>query len=278
MKKAFYLHLFLALVGLCIISTAAQAADGVHNWQLGFQDAVSPVKEHLANLHQLILYIITAIVIFVSLLLAYVCFRFSAKRNPVPSKTTHNTLLEIVWTTIPVIILIVIAIPTFRTLYYVDKTEEAEMTLKVIGHQWYWEYQYPDQGDITFDSYMLKDDELKPGQPRLLEVDNRVVLPVDTTVKVLITSADVIHDWAMPSMGIKTDAVPGRLNETWLRITKPGVYYGQCSELCGVGHGFMPIAIEAVSKEEFKAWVEKAKKQFSQNMLPAYTFAALPTE
>lgn len=259
MKRDVFLHVLLALLGVIAISASAYAEPGIHNWQLGFQDAVSPVKEHMAEIHQLILYIITAIVIFVTLLLAYVCFRFSAKRNPVPSKTTHNTLLEILWTTVPVIILIIIAIPSFRLLYFMDKTEDAEMTLKIVGHQWYWEYQYPDNGDINFDSNMLQEKELKPGQPRLLAVDNPVVLPVDTNIKLLLTSADVIHDWAMPSMGLKTDAVPGRLNEAWVRITKPGTYYGQCSELCGVNHGFMPIEIRAVSKEDFKAWVDKTK-------------------
>lgn len=274
MKRHFILSLLIAVIGLFASSALAQSP-GFENWQLGFQEAVSPVKEHMSDLHNLILYIITAIVIFVTLLLAYVCFRFSAKRNPVPSKTSHNTLLEIIWTTLPVVILVVIAIPTFRLLYYVDKTEEAEMTLKVVGHQWYWSYEYPDHGGFGFDSYMLKKDELKDGQPRLLSVDNQVVLPVETNIKILITAADVIHNWAVPSMGIKTDAVPGQLNETWVRITKPGTYYGQCSELCGVGHGFMPLAIKAVSKEEFEAWVEQAKEEFAQTTVEGKQLAAL---
>lgn len=257
--------LFSLFIGfLCFAMPSAWAGQPTE-WQIDFQEAASPVMERLTGFHDLLLIIITVITIFVTILLAYVCWRFSAKRNPNPSKTTHHTLLEIVWTTIPVIILLIIAIPSFRNLYYIDRAEDADMTLKIVAHQWYWEYEYPDHDSITFDSYMLKDDELKDGQPRLLSVDNQIVLPVGKTVRVLVTSADVIHNWAMPSMGIKVDAVPGRLNETWLRVDRPGTYYGQCSELCGVLHGFMPIAIKAVSEEEFAAWVESAKEEFADN-------------
>ena len=227
--------------------------------QLGFQEAASPVMERLASFHDLLLWIISAITLFVLGLLLYVIVRFNKRANPVPSKTTHHTLLEVAWTVIPVVILVVIAIPSFQVLYYGDKTKEAEMTLKVIGHQWYWSYEYPDNGNIAFDSRIVEDKDLQPGQLRLLETDNRVVLPVDTNIRILVTADDVIHAFAMPALGVKKDAVPGRLNETWTRITKEGVYYGQCSEICGTGHGYMPIAIEAVSKERFAQWVEQKK-------------------
>jgi cytochrome c oxidase subunit II len=215
------------------------------------------VKVH--EFHHLLLYIITAIVLFVTALLLIIIFRFNEKRNPTPSKTSHNTLLEVVWTAIPVLILVVIAIPSFRLLYYADKSPDPEMTLKVVGHQWYWSYEYPDHGDIAFDSYMIRDEDLKPEDRalRLLKVDNEVVLPVNTRIQVLVTAQDVIHSWAMPAFGVKKDAIPGRMNETWVEISKPGVYYGQCSEICGTGHAFMPIAIRAVSKDDFAAWVQE---------------------
>lgn len=242
---------------ILLLAAAPALAEGIpHNWQLGFQPAGSPVKEKIDHFHDILLVLITAITLFVLGILTYICIRFREKANPTPSKTTHNTTLEIIWTVIPVLILVAISIPSIRLLYYMDKVEKPEMTLKVIGYQWYWGYVYPDNGDIAFESYMVKDEDLKPGQLRLLEVDNEVVLPVETNVRVLITAADVIHAWAVPSLGVKKDAVPGRLNETWLKINKPGIYYGQCSELCGQLHGFMPVKIRAVTKEEFAAWVK----------------------
>ena len=204
----------------------------------------------------------TAITVFVLGLMVYVMVRFNAKANPVPSKTSHNTLIEVVWTVIPILILLVIAVPSFRLLYD-QATPEADMTIKVTGYQWYWGYEYPDHSDIAFDALMLEDDELQPGQPRLLTTDNAVVVPVDTTVRVLVTAADVIHNWAMPAFGVKMDAYPGRLNETWFRANKTGIYYGQCSELCGIRHSFMPIMVKVVEKEEFTAWVEQAKVEFA---------------
>lgn len=240
-------------------------------WQLGFQEAASPMMEQLNDFHNFLLVIITVIAVFVLILLAYICFRFSEKRNKKPSKTSHNTLLEIVWTTVPILILIAIFIPSMRILHYVEDIPEADMTIKVIGYQWYWGYEYPDQDGLAFESYIIEDKDLGPDDIRLLEVDNRVVLPVDTNIRIQLTAADVIHAWAVPALGVKIDAIPGRLNEAWVRISKPGVYYGQCSELCGVKHGFMPIAIEAVSKEEFKRWVKKAKKKFAANA-PAETY------
>lgn len=245
---------------LCVLGSAGLAlAAAPQPWEMGLQPAASPVKHALEDFHNLLLVIITGITLLVLALLMVVVTRFSARRNPTPSKTSHNTLLEVAWTVVPVIILIVIAVPSFRVLYTMEVTPEAEMTIKVTGRQWYWDYEYPDQGGFTFSSYMIQDADLKLGQKRLLEVDNRVVVPVDTTVRVQVTAGDVIHSWAVPSFGVKKDAVPGRLNETWFKVEKEGVYYGQCSEICGVNHGFMPIAVEAVSKEKFAEWVAKAK-------------------
>ena len=233
-------------------------------WQLGFQPAATPIMERIETLHDLLLWIITLISIFVLALLGYASVRFRAARSATPSRRTHNTVLEIAWTAVPVLILVVIAIPSFKLLYFMDVVPESELTIKAIGHQWYWSYEYPDNGGFAFDANMVADADLQPGQPRLLATDNRVVLPVDTTVRVLVTATDVIHSWAVPAFGVKMDAVPGRINETWLRIEQPGTYYGQCSELCGDYHGFMPIMIEAVSKDEFQAWTTKAKEEFAR--------------
>lgn len=230
-------------------------------WQLNFQAPATPVMEKLYNLHTFLLYIITFISLFVLVLLTYICIRFRRKANPVPSKITHNTKLEIIWTAIPILILVVIAVPSLRLHYFMELPQEADMTLKVVGYQWYWRYEYPDHGGFGFDSYIKKDADLEPGEHRLLAVDNRVVVPVDTTVKVLLTGADVIHAWAMPAFGVKKDATPGRLTETWFKATRTGTFYGQCSELCGVGHGFMPIVVDVVSKDDFAAWVARKKQE-----------------
>jgi cytochrome c oxidase subunit II len=233
-------------------------------WQMNFQPAASPVMNMIESLHNLLLFIIVAISAFVLGLLGYACLRYRANRNQLASRRTHNSVLEIAWTAIPVLILVVIAIPSFKLLYFMDRTPNPEMTLKAIGHQWYWSYEYPDNGNFTFDAYMIADQDLQEGQPRLLAVDNRVVLPVDTDVRLLTTATDVIHSWAMPALGVKIDAIPGRLNETWLRIEHPGIYYGQCSELCGDYHGFMPIEIEAMSKSDFEAWTKRAQEEFAR--------------
>lgn len=232
-------------------------------WQLGFQPAASPVMEQINWFHNFLLVIITVITLFVLALLIWCIVRFNARANPEPSKTTHNTMIEVVWTVVPIIILVVIAIPSFRLLYLEQTIPEPDLTIKATGYQWYWSYEYPDHDEMTFDSLMLQDDELQPGQPRLLAVDNEVVVPVGKTVKVLVTAADVIHNWAMPAFGVKMDAVPGRLNETWFRADKPGIYYGQCSELCGRDHAFMPIAVRVVSEEEFAVWLAGAKEEFA---------------
>lgn len=232
------------------------------NWQTHFQEAASVQMERFVDFHHMLLIIIICVVVFVFLLLIYTCVRYHHKNNPVPSKFTHNVGIEILWTIIPCIILIVIAIPSFKLLYYVDTVGKMDMTIKVTGRQWFWQYEYPDE-KIAFDSYIIPDSQLKNDQIRLLDVDNSLVLPIDTDIRILVTGGDVLHSFAMPAFGIKIDAVPGRINETWVRITKPGQYYGQCSELCGVGHGFMPISLKAVSKEDYKLWVEDAKKKFA---------------
>lgn len=234
-----------------------------HPWQLWHQTPGSPLAEMMDDFHLLLFWIMVAICLLVVALLGYVIFKFSATRNPVPSRTTHNTLIEVLWTVIPVIILVVIAVPSFRLLYFGDRSTEAEMTLNVTGRQWYWDYTYPDHGNFTFSSIMIPDEEIKPGQRRLLEVDNRVVLPVNTTVRLLVTAGDVIHSFGVPSFGLKTDGIPGRIHETWVRAEREGVYYGQCSEICGVNHAYMPIAIEVVSKERFAQWTEEARQQFA---------------
>jgi cytochrome c oxidase subunit 2 len=254
----------LAAVGLLAAGTAG--AGEPQPWQMGFQPAASPVMEEIHAFNNMLLWIISAIVVFVLGLLLYVMWRFSEKRNPTPSKTTHNTLVEVVWTVVPVIILVIIAIPSFRLLYFTDRDpeNEIEMTIKAIGHQWYWSYEYPDHGNFTFDAYMVADEDLEEGQKRLLSTDNAVVLPVDTNIRILVTASTVLHNFAMPSMGLKMDGVPGRINETWVRITKEGTFYGQCSELCGTGHSYMPIMIQAVSKDDFGKWVEEAKEEFAR--------------
>jgi cytochrome c oxidase subunit II len=235
-------------------------------WQWYFQEHATPVKERLNELHNFILYIIIVVTLFVTGLLAYVCVRFRRSRNPVASKTTHNTMIEIVWTTIPVLILVAIFIPSLKLHYYMDRAQDPDMTLKVTGYQWYWGYTYPDEEMDEYLSNLKPEKDRKKEEPRLLAVDNPLVVPVDTTVRVLVSAADVMHSFAMPAFGIKTDAVPGRLNETWFRATKTGIYYGQCSELCGVNHGFMPIEIRVVEKDVFKQWVERAKADGRYNL------------
>jgi cytochrome c oxidase subunit 2 len=249
-----------ALAGI----SAAAFAGAPQPWEMTLQPAATPVAEQLHHLHDWLVVIISVITAFVLLLLLYVIVRFNERRNPVPSKTTHNTLVEVLWTVVPIVILVGIAIPSFRLLYFADRTQEAEMTLKIIGHQWYWSYEYPDNGNFTFDALLVEDADLQEGQLRLLETDNEVVLPVDTNIRLLMTADDVIHAWAIPAFAVKLDAVPGKVNETWTRIERPGIYYGQCSELCGVRHGYMPIRVRAVTKEEFTAWVAQAQEQFAR--------------
>ena len=232
-------------------------------WQLGFQEAATQNMSMITDFNNFLLILMTAITVFVLGLMVFVMLRFNSKANPNPSSTTHNTLVEVVWTVVAVIILVVIAIPSFRLLYFQRDIPEADMTVKAVGYQWYWGYEYPDHGDFAFDSLMLSDEE-RGGQPRLLATDTAMVVPVDTTVRVVVTAADVLHAFAMPAFGLKIDAVPGRLNETWFKAEKTGTFYGQCSELCGIRHAFMPIRIEVVSKEEFAAWVKEAEAEYAQ--------------
>ncbi len=235
------------------------------DWQLSFQNPATDLMGSVVGLHNVILIVMSLITVFVLFLLFYVSFRFSAKRNPIPSTRTHNTVVEVLWTAIPIVILVVLAIPSFKLLYQQEKSENYDMTVKVIGHQWYWEYEYPDHGDFYFESYMIQDEELKEGDLRLLTVDNPLVIPANKNVQILITAGDVLHSWAVPSMGLKTDAVPGRLNETWVNVKEPGIYRGQCSEICGSGHGFMPVVVKVLPEREFMAWANEAKNNYAIN-------------
>jgi cytochrome c oxidase subunit 2 len=243
-------------------------------WQLGLQDSASPVMDNVIWFHDFLLWLVTIITLFVLALLVWVMVKFNAKANPMPSRTTHNTLLEVAWTVVPVIILVAIAIPSFRLLFYQQTLPPADLTIKATGKQWYWSYNYPDHGNFEFDSLLVQEKDLQPGQPRLLAVDNEVVVPVNKVVRVLTTAADVIHAFTVPSFGIKIDSIPGRVNETWFRATREGVYYGQCSELCGKDHAFMPIAVRVVSDRDFATWVEQAKQKYARNDEPAPTAVA----
>lgn len=269
----------LATIFLTVGLTPPALAEFATDWQTNLQAPVTPVMERITSFHDMLLWIIIAISVFVLLLMLYVMWKFSEKRNPTPTRTTHNTLVEVLWTVIPVVILVLIAVPSFKLLYLSDVVPKADLTIKAIGHQWYWAYEYPDNGNFTFDATLVEDEaELAKtkNRLRLLETDNSVVVPVDTNVRVIVTASDVLHSWAVPAFGVKTDAVPGRLNETWFKVTKTGTYYGQCSELCGVRHGFMPIRVEVVSKQDYQAWVQKAQKEFaSADGAPERTVARL---
>ena len=239
---------------------ATALADAPEPWQMGFQDPATPIMEGIIDLHHDIMFLIVVVGVFVFWMLARVLWRFRASRPGLPEKLIHGTVIEIVWTLTPSAILLAIAVPSFALLYSVDEVVDPAITVKAIGHQWYWSYEYSDytEGDdasIAFDSYMVADDDLEPGAARLLETDRHVVVPVDTHVRVIITAADVLHSWAVPSLGVKCDAVPGRLNQVGVLVKRPGLFYGQCSELCGANHAFMPIVVEAVSMEQYHAWL-----------------------
>ncbi len=280
---------------------ALALADQPRPWQIDFQESASPLMDRVAGFHNLLLYIVVAITLFVLSLMVWAMIRYNERANPTPSRTTHNTLIEIVWTVVPVLILVVIAVPSFRLLYYAEKAAEPMMTIKARGHQWYWSYIYESSlqigadgkpvmkddkpvdtladGRFVFDSRLVcrgsseesdrkscADFEKAKGRKpiRLLDVDNEIVIPTETQVRMLVIGMDVIHAWTIPAMGAKTDAVPGRINETWIYAKKPGTYYGQCSELCGRDHGFMPIAVRAVPRPEYEAWLADAKKSFDR--------------
>ena len=257
----------LAVAGMALVSGGTAFAAQPQPWEMTLQPAASPVMENIVWFHNFLFVLITLITLFVLALLVVVVMKFNAKTNPVPSKTTHNTLIEVAWTLIPVLILVGIAVPSFRLLFQQLDIPKADLTVKATGKQWYWSYSYPDNGKFEFDSLLAADK-----QPRLLGVDNEMVVPVNKVIRVQTTGADVIHAFAVPAFGIKIDSIPGRLNETWFKATKVGMYYGQCSELCGKDHAFMPIAVRVVEDQEFAAWVEAAKKKYATN--PANTFAS----
>jgi cytochrome c oxidase subunit 2 len=255
----------LAARGLTMITTwagAAQAAEP-RPWQLGFQPPATPVQERLESFNNELTIIIGLITVFVLGLLLYAIFRFNHGRHPIPTRTEHNRVIEIVWTVIPVLILIIIAVPSFKLMYYMDRVQNPDMTIKVTGHQWYWSYAYPDQGGLTFDSNIVDDAKLKPNEPRLLTADNPLVVPVNTDIRILVQSTDVIHSWFMPSFGVQEYAMPGRDNESWFRIEREGIYRGQCNQICGINHAFMPIEVQAVSKAAFQRWLVSAKKRYA---------------
>ena len=256
--------LMLGVIGGAAVATIAPAAEP-KPWQFGMQPPATEVMARLSAFHFGLLIVIFLIAIFVLTLLVVAMWRFNHRRHLVPTRTSHNTVIEMLWTVVPVVILVGIAIPSFKLMYFMDRVPNPEMTIKVTGHQWYWSYEYPDQGGLAFDSNVIPDAELKPGQKRLLDVDNPLVVPADTTIRVLITGTDVIHSWFVPSFGVQEYAIVGRLNESWMKIDHEGTYYGQCNQICGVNHAFMPIKVEAVSKDEFQHWLDDAKKKFARH-------------
>jgi cytochrome c oxidase subunit 2 len=256
-----YLSSGAFILGIFAASVAGAAQP--EPWQIGLQEPAGSIAQKATDLHNLLLIIISLISVFVLALLVYVGWRFRREANPTPSKTTHNTTIEILWTVVPVLILVVIAVPSFRLLYYMDETKNAEMVIKVTGNQWYWNYEYMDD-QIAFDSYMLSDDELQPGQPRLLSVDNPLVVPANTKIKMLVTGNDVMHSFFVPSLAVQTYAFIGRVNEVWIDVPEgEKTYYGQCNQICGVNHSFMPIVVKAMAKEEYQAWLADAKQEFA---------------
>jgi len=267
-----------ALTAASLLASAGAAYAGLGRptpWQLGLQDAGSPVMADIIRFHDFLLWVISAVSLFVLVLLGIIIVRFNSRANPAPSRTTHNTLLEVMWTIVPVIILVMIAVPSFRLLFLQLDEPTPDLTVKATGKQWFWSYNYPDNGNFEFDSLLVEDKDLKPGQPRLLTVDNEMVVPVNKIVHVLVTGADVIHSFAVPSFGIKIDAVPGRLNDTWFKATSEGLFHGQCSELCGKDHAFMPITVRVVSDTEFAKWVDEAKNKYAgEESVPRNAVAA----
>lgn len=263
----------IAAAALAMVAAPAMAEGMVgepHAWAMGLQPAAGPIKERIHDFNALVLGIIVVITIFVLALLTWCVWRYRASVNPTPSKTSHNTLLEVAWTVVPVLILVVIAIPSFRLIYYEDRTPNADLTIGVQGRQWYWHYSYPDNGNFSFDSYPLTEDQLPPERRHLfrLAVDNELVIPVGANVRVVTTGQDVIHSFFVPALGIQKYAIPGRALETWMRADREGVFYGQCNQICGTNHYFMPIAVRAVSREEFDRWVTEARTRFARTGEP----------
>jgi cytochrome c oxidase subunit 2 len=265
----------LAVAGLTLATGGAAFAElgQPAPWEWTLQESGSPVMDNIVWFHNFLFVLITLITLFVLALLVIVVMKFNAKANPVPSRTTHNTLIEVAWTLVPVLILVGISVPSFRLLFLELDVPKADLTIKATGKQWYWSYAYPDNGKFEFDSLMAQDK-----QPRLLGVDNEMVVPVNKVIRVQVTGADVIHAFALPAFGVKIDAIPGRLNETWFKATKIGMFYGQCSELCGKDHAFMPIAIRVVNDQEFASWVETAKKKYASGGTSTFASTAGPTQ
>lgn len=261
-KASMFKGFGLAMLSLMATIGLAQAAEP-QPWQMNLQPAAGTIAEKAVDLHNLLLIIITLISLFVLALLVYTCMRFRESKNPNPSKTTHNTVIEILWTVIPVVILVVIAVPSFKLLYYMDRTDETEMVVKITGAQWYWNYEYPKE-ELAFDSYMIPEDEIQEGQKRLLDVDNPLVVPEGTRIKLLVNANDVMHSFFVPSLAVQIYTVAGRTNEAWIDVPMgEATYYGQCNQICGVNHSYMPIVIKAVSAEDYKAWVEQAREEFA---------------
>jgi cytochrome c oxidase subunit 2 len=260
-----------------IHSALAQKVYAPRPWEMGMQAAGGPLKQHVIALHDGVLVLITLITLFVAALLGWVIWRYNAERHPIPTQTSHNTVLEVAWTVLPILILVVMAIPSFRMVYYLDRTPDADLTIKVTAHQWYWEYSYPDKGNIDFSSYIVPDEQLKPGQLRLLTVDNDLVVPAGKNIRVLEVSTDVIHSFFVPSLGVQRYAIPGRTIETWFRADQPGLYLGECNQICGTNHSRMPIVVHAVTPQEFDTWLVEAKTKFAAAGSPDVASVAPPS-
>ena len=258
--------------GVLCVSTAYAAEP--QPWQLGLQDPAGSIAERATSLHNMLLVIITVISLFVLGLLVYVCVRFRASANPKPSKTSHNTIIEILWTVVPVLILVVIAVPSFQLLYYMDKTKDTEMVIKVTGNQWYWNYEYPDE-NISFDSYLVDEEDLGEDQIRLLSVDNPLVVPAGTRIKLLVTGNDVMHSFFVPSLAVQIYSIAGRINEAWIDVPEgTKKYYGQCNQICGVNHAYMPIVVQALNEADYAEWLSNAKEEFASVEIPSATLLA----
>ena len=258
--------------GVLCVSTAYAAEP--QPWQLGLQDPAGSIAEKATSLHNMLLVIITVISLFVLGLLVYVCVRFRASANPKPSKTSHNTIIEILWTVVPVLILVVIAVPSFQLLYYMDKTKDTEMVIKVTGNQWYWNYEYPDE-NISFDSYLVDEEDLGEDQIRLLSVDNPMVVPAGTRIKLLVTGNDVMHSFFVPSLAVQIYSIAGRINEAWIDVPEgTKKYYGQCNQICGVNHAYMPIVVQALNEADYAEWLLNAKEEFASVEMPSATLLA----
>ncbi len=259
--------------GMAMAQTQAPMVGAPVPWAMGLQQSGGPIKDAISSFNDLVFWLMVAVTVFVAILLAWVMWRYNEKANPVPSQNSHNTTLEIAWTVIPVLILLVIAVPSFRLIYYQDRARDADLTINVTGHQWYWSYQFPDHGNFSFDSRPIQDEDIRTGQLRSLEVDEPLVVPAGRTIRVMTNGADVIHSFFVPSLGVQRYSIPGRTLETWMRADQVGTFYGQCNQICGVNHWFMPIVVKAVPQAEFDAWVASARTRFARQDAPAPALA-----